>query len=179
MRALTFQGFLIRYLKSLSSRNSSSFRALATEAISESPRLREPLAVLSVITGASPRLMKLWAGTRPGELFSPFLMCYDQDSLLAALKDPDSTISPEVRKVWVSYTTERDKHLHDAELKKLLCARVSQLQAQSSLSTYRACKDLSLNNSNVCTWIRTGQPQYVTLADAKRLYEYFNASSLL
>lgn len=173
MSALTFSGFLNQEVKRLSVSGSGALRVMAREAEQQSPRLRAPLAVRSIMRQQGEKLHECWAGTNMAELYGPLLTSYDPQRLLSGLERGDPELPHDVLKLWVSFVSERDRFKREAEIKTKLYPYVVQARAVSAVSVYQASKDLGLNQSNICTWLRTADPKYVTIDGARNLLLYF------
>lgn len=177
MRQLTFAGYVRRYVSQLSLSNATAVSQLTAESIHENPRLREPLAIHAVVNQYGKTVLASAAGTPAYPFYEQYVLAYTRGEMLRKLEDGSPVLPAEFHKVWRSYQAERRKAFHDKEMKTLFYTRVLELKKVRPVSTYRLCKDLHLNNANVCTWLRTGDPQMVTLDAARQIYRYLADSS--
>ena len=178
MRELTFKGFLSEYVMSLADAERCSIRALAREAVGN-VRLRAPLYLYAAVTGRTDMLPREVRGTVFFGEYAELSRKFNTDGLLAALKDQSAELPEEYLKVWRSYESVRDAHLRDDRMKALICQKVLRLQAEKSISTYRVCKDLRLDNANINAWLRNNACGKVSLATAKSVLRYMEAADSL
>ena len=178
MRELTFKGFLAEYVMSLAEVERGSIRVLAREA-GGNARLRAPLYLYAAVTGRGEMLFREARGTVLFDEYAEISRKFDVDGLLAALKEQSAEVPEEYLKVWRSYESVRDAHLRDDRMKALICEKVLQLQAEKSLSTYRICKDLRLDNANVNAWLKNNACGKVSLATAKSVLRYMESADFL
>lgn len=174
MRQLTFDGYVKQYVSQLSLYNATAASQLTVESIDANPRLREPLAIHAVVNRHGRAVLNSAAGTSVSAFYEQYVLLYTRDKMLRELEDGSPSLPDGFHKVWRSYQAERQKSLHDKELKALFRARILELKKDCPVSTYRLCKELHLNNANVCTWLRTGDPQMVTLAAARQIYRFLS-----
>ncbi len=178
MRELTFKGFLSEYVMSLAQAERGSIRALVREAVGN-VRLRAPLYLYAAVTGRGDVLLREARGTALFDEYAELSRKFDTDGLLAALKEQSAELPEEYLKVWRSYESVRDAHLRDGRMKALICQKVLRLQEEKSVSTYRVCKDLRLDNANVNAWLKNNACGKVSLATAKSVLRYMEAANPL
>lgn len=172
MRELTFRGFMKQYVTCLSFAHTSAVSQLVGEAATSNPRLREPLLLYAMVNDRLQALLTASEGTPCASFFHAYLQRFSKDELLQKLENGDTELPHEFHKVWLSYQAEKMKPAHEASMKGLYRTRILDLKETCSVSTYRLCKDLKLNNANVCTWLRTGEPRLVTVDTARRMCRY-------
>ena len=178
MRELTFKGFLGEYVMSLAQEERCSIRVLAREAVGN-VRLRAPLYLYAAVTGRGEMLLREARGTSLFDEYAELSRIFDTDELLVALKEQRTDLPEEYLKVWRSYESVRDAHLRDDRMKALICQKVLRLQAEKSVSTYRVCKDLRLDNANVNAWLKNNACGKVSLATAKSVLQYMESADSL
>ena len=178
MRELTFKGFLSEYVMSLAQAERGSVRVLAREAVMN-VRLRAPLYLYAAVTGRGEMLLREARGTAILEEYAELSRKFDVDGLLVALKEQSAELPEEYLKVWRSYESVRDAHLRDDRMKALICQKVIRLQAEKSVSTYRVCKDLRLDNANINAWLKNNACGKVSLATAKSVLRYMESADSL
>ncbi len=178
MRELTFKGFLADYVISLAEAEQGSIRVLTREAVGNA-RLRAPLYLYAAVTGRTEMLLREAHGTALFDEYAELSRKFDVDGLLAALKEQSPDLPEEYLKVWRSYESVRDAHLRDDRMKALICQKVLRLQAEKSVSTYRVCKDLRLDNANINAWLKNNASGKVSLATAKSVLRYMESADPL
>ena len=178
MRELTFKGFLSEYVMSLAQAERGSVRVLAREAVGN-VRLRAPLYLYAAVTGRGEMLLREARGTAILEEYAELSRKFDVDGLLVALKEQSAELPEEYLKVWRSYESVRDAHLRDDRMKALICQKVIRLQPEKSVSTYRVCKDLRLDNANINAWLKNNACGKVSLATAKSVLRYMESADSL
>lgn len=67
-----------------------------------------------------------------------------------------------IYKVWNSFCT----------VKRLMADRITAIQQEKGLSTFRMCKDLQLNNANVNAWLKNRDPKKIGLDTARTVLRY-------
>lgn len=175
MRQLTFKGFLSDYVMSLAESERCSIRALAREA-GGNVRLKAPLYLYAAVTGRVDMLLRETRETALFDGYSELSRNYDSDRLLTALKEQSRSLPEEYLKVWRSYESVRDAHLRDDRMKALICEKVLRLQKEKSISTYRVCKDLRLDNANINAWLKNNSCAKVSLGTAKCVLRYIESA---
>jgi hypothetical protein len=89
MRELTFTGFLKQYVRALSFADTGSLYKLAYEAVSDNPRLREPLFLFALFSGKEKVLL---TATKLPELhreYANMLKQYDRQGMEQSLQSGD------------------------------------------------------------------------------------------
>ena len=172
MRQLTFAGFTARYVSSLSANGTIAIYPLVRETVAGNARLKAPLYLYAL---SNNRLQTLLKATKETALYPEYLLLaekYTLDTLVKELSVESENLPDEYQKVWNSYISVSTMHKRDERVKGLMRKRVLELQKMHSVSTYRLCKDLSLNVSNVNAWLKTGIPSKVSLDNAKSMMAY-------
>lgn len=172
MKPLTFPGFTKKYVAELSLASTTAIYPLTREAVSANPRLREPLLLYALANGREQVLLTAARHTPLYEPYQALLRRYDYAELLSALREQDPSLPPEYRKVWSSYVSVSQKGQRDRRVKAQLRINALRLQAEKGVSTYRICKDLGLNNSNVNYWLKNGDGEKISLNAARRILAY-------
>lgn len=173
MRKLTFAGFTKRYVKSLSLSGTTAIYPLVQEAEKQNPRLREPLFLYALSNRKEKTLLIAAKNSSCLKGYQDLLNKYGNSSkLLEAIKDQSPDIPIEYQKVWTSYLAVARKLERDREVKELMRARISAIQKEKSISTYRMSKDLGLNNANVNSWLKNGEPNKVSLDSARKILSH-------
>lgn len=173
MRQLTFCGFTKKYVASLSLSGSTAIYPLVREAAGSNPRLKEPLFLYAASNGHGHTLVTA-SRNIPGLQIYTQLLCKfpDYPCLLAALQSASSELPEAYHKVWSSYLSVAKKQERDNRVKELIRAKVTAKQREESISTYRLCKELSLNNANVNAWLKNGTAGKVSLETARKILSH-------
>ena len=172
MRQLTFEGFLSRYLATLSNSGEKSVRKLSREAANGNPRLREPLMLYALMSQKTDLLMSEIKNDKLAAEYRYIAKQYDKKNIKPALENGDEKLPPEYLKVWRSYVSERDRFRADTNTKELMRKRILLMQKQKNVSNYRVYTDLSLNPGNVNAWLKHGDGRKVSLDIARRILRY-------
>lgn len=175
MRQLTFRGFLTHYMRSLSRAGTLSLRKLFEEMTTNNARLKAPLFVYAVESGKLPTLLRVARHNQA--IFQEYTaLCQLLNKQAAApCKWAADGMPPEYQKVWNSFCAVRQQGARDARVKQLMADKVTALQQQKGLSTYRLCKDLHLNNANVNAWLKNRDPKKIGLETARTVLRYAEA----
>ena len=172
MRQLTFKGYTKTYVSQLSSSGSTAIFALTREAASTNPRLKEPLYLYAASNGNIKTLLSASKNTHLFELYENMSEKFPYDSLIQALEMNSQQLDERYHKVWRSYQSVSKKHERDNRVKELIRRRIVSIQNMQNISTYRICKDLSLNNANINSWLKNGVSHKVSIDTARLILEY-------
>lgn len=175
MRELTFRGFLSKYVRSLSSQNTNSLYKLAAEAVSENPRLREPLFLFALYSSKQDVLLQATKEASLHSEYSRMAAQYTQEKMTKALTDSSPALPFDYLKVWKSYLSQKNRGQSDDHTKELMRQKVKRLQAQLGVSNYRIYTDLKLNPGNLNAWLKHGDCEKVSLDTARRTLRYVEA----
>ncbi len=177
MRQLTFSGFLTRYVRSLSCKDTGSLYALVREAAGENPRLREPLLLYALYTDKAALLLRAAKGTRLSQPYGEFLRRNDVQTVTHQLEAHSPALPEEYHKVWRTYQSLRARPQTDMQTKALMYQKIRRLQEQNGITNYRIYTDLKLNQGNLNAWLKTGESGKVSLATARRVLRYVQTVS--
>lgn len=172
MRELTFSGYLTKYVRALSFGDTTRLSTLAEEAAWENPRLREPLLLYALYTDKSDVLLRATKDIVLKERFQTVLFQYPRDKMEHALQSESSPLPDEYKKVWRSYTSQRDRHKGDDHTKELMRKKVLRLQELGKVTNYRIYKELGLNPGNVNAWLKHGTSDKVSLDTARTVLRF-------
>ena len=172
MRELTFKGFLIQYVKSLSESGRLGLYRLAEEAANKNPRLREPLFLYAVFSDKTDVLLRAVKNPKLHAQYSGMLPMNDKVQMEMLLSKQSQQLPDEYLKVYRSYLSVRNRPDNDTHTKTLMHKRATKLLSEKRVSHYRVYTDLKLNPGNVNTFIRNGDMSKVGLGTARRVIEY-------
>ncbi len=175
MRELTFVGFLSRYVRDLSISGTNSVSKLSSEAAKENFRLREPLLLYALFSGKETSLQHSTEGNELKEFYSSVLDRYDKEHMLHAFLTNDPELPSAYHKVWRSYMAQKNRKDTDAQTKEMMRQRILAMQTDKGVSNYRIYKELDLNPGNINDWLKNGAGEKVSLATARRAFEFVNS----
>ena len=169
MRELTFNGFLTKYVRTLSAYDTNNVARLTQEAATSNARLREPLYLYAVWSGKQDTLQS-HAKKQGLDAFYGALLSYDQREVESSLES--GTMPAEYQKVWNSYLRRRDRYQTDKETKELMRQKILKLQSEKKVTNYRIYTDLALNPGNLNSWLKHGNGEKVSLETARNVLKY-------
>lgn len=170
MRELTFLGFLTEYVRSLSKAGTASVFALAKEASSDNPRLREPLLLYTLASGKKDILLRAAKKFGLEEFYAPTLSAIGDNSIETVLAE--DILSKEYIKVWQSYLARKNSRLKDNSTKELMRSKILLLQKEKGITNYRLYSDLRMNPGNLNAWLKHGEHSKISLACARTCLNY-------
>ena len=172
MRELTFKGFLKKYVRSLSLSGTGGLYKLAVEAGSGNPRLTEPLFLYALFSGTENVLLAAAKIPALRRVYEDMLARYDRHTIELALQANDPALPDGYAKVYRSYLYEKNKTRNDAHTKKLMRGRITRLQQEKNISTYRLYTDLRFNPGNMNSFIKHGDTSKVSLEATRQMLSY-------
>ena len=175
MKPLTFEGYLRQYMTALSLNGSRGFSQLVSEAVSDNPRLIEPVLIFAMITGRRQALSSAIVSAELPGSYSAILDNYDAQTLLAALQNASPDLPDRFIKVYESYKRHRDRHLYENETKALMHRRIKELQAEKGASNYRIYTDLHLNPGNTNAFLKHGDPSKLNMDKTRAILDYLES----
>ena len=172
MRALTFVGFLSRYVRELSMSGTNSISKLAREAATDNYRLREPLLLYALFTDNRALLRNSIDNDALNKQYNAIFDQYNKAQMLQALEVNNPALPAEYRKVWRSYLAQKNRKETDAQTKELIRQRILSMQKEKGVSNYRIYKALGLNPGNINDWLKNGAGEKVSLDTARKAFEF-------
>ena len=137
--------------------------------------MREPLLLYALFSGKEASLLRSAEGTVIKELYSSVLDRYSKAQMLHAFLTGDLELPSAYHKVWRSFLSQKNRKDTDAQTKELMRQRILAMQADKGVSNYRIYKELNLNPGNINDWLKNGAGEKVSLATARRAFEYVNS----
>jgi len=174
MRELTFLGFLTEYVRSLSKTGTASIFALAKEASSDNPRLREPLLLYALASGKKDILFRAAKKFGLEEFYAPVLTTIRDNPVEIILAE--NRLPKEYLKVWRSFLAKKNSHLTDSATKEMIRNKIHNLQKEHSISNYRIYTDLKLNPGNFNSWLKHGDSSKISLDSARHCLNYLQSN---
>ena len=171
MRKLTFEGYLEKYVLSLSSSNSLSVQKLGNEAIINY-RLRAPLFLYAMCRGKVDFLLKAVNDEDLHDQYTKLADQYTWQRMLEALETGDESLEKSFHKTYNSFTCRRNMPETHKNSKALMHSRIMHLQNEKKVSNYRIYTDLKLNPGNINSYLKTGDVNKVSRDIARRIVVY-------
>lgn len=172
MRELTFLGFLTEYVRSLSKAGTTSIFALAKEASSDNPRLREPLLLYSLASCKKYILLRAAKKFNLEEFYAPVLANIGDKQVETVLEE--KCLPKEYLKVWRSYLTKKNNRRTNDATKELIRNRILCLQKERNVTNYRLYTDLKMNPGNLNAWLKHGDNSKISLDSARSCLMYLS-----
>jgi len=94
------------------------------------------------------------------------------DDVLCVLESDDKSYPYELRKVYNSYVSVRDRQKAAKHTKALMLEHSRRLQKEKGVTAYRVYTDLRLNHGNVNAYLKNGDVSKVGIEVAERVLEY-------
>lgn len=174
MRKLTFKGYLQKYVKSLSLSGTNDIKRLAEE-VPKNYRLAEPLVLYALSVNKRNRLLQVATDPHLKNLIHYFPEQLSWDDILLAFVNNEKNYPSEIRKVYSSYISQRDRQKANSHTKALMLERSRQLQQEKRVTTYRIYTDLKLNHGNVNAYLKNGDINKVGLEVAEKVLDYLRS----
>ena len=155
LKAISFEGFLLKYLKDLSGENTSSIRKLANE-VGKCPRLREPLILYCYFFVERTTAKRLLYNS---DLYTDFLRFVDRfpnfEDAMTFLQENELS-NDAFAKVYHSYWCYANRTSIDNQLKQKMLENIQKLQKEKNISTNELlnCEALELNKENFRNFLR-------------------------
>ena len=174
MRPLTFKGFLSQYLRAMSDSKTNDIKRL-TDEVRHNYRLVEPLVLFAWATNKQ-KYLKLVAEdpvlVKAMDLF-PDDMSWDD--IISAFERSDNSIPNEFHKLYRSYICVCNRQEAKNHSKVLIHNRISELQREKKVSSYRIYTELKLNPGNINAYLKNGDVSKVGMEVAGRVLDYLEA----
>ena len=88
------------------------------------------------------------------------------------LQQQDNQVPERMQRVWNSYVSVRDRTSTDNHIKELMRHRILTRLSCKSVTIYRMCQDLNLNQGNVSLWLKHGNQKAISYANAEHVLDY-------
>jgi len=175
MRRLTFAGYLRRYVRSLSGKETNSIFKLAKEAESNF-RLREPLFLYALSVGKEDILSRAVKSNTLSAKYIEMVEKYSWDKIQNALKENDKQLDINYHKAYQSFVSRRNMPQSNNDTKVLMHKKIKALQVRNNVSNYRLYTDLKLNPSNINAFLKHGEVRKVSIDVARNIISYLEAT---
>lgn len=167
---LTFEGFLKGYCRELSGQQSLSFRKLVEQAMTDAPRVAEPLFLLALAQGKAEYVLGLSEGSWMERDYRDVLSLYGQAGSMASLC-AKSELPNRYANVWRAYRAVKEKPAADRRVNALMRKKTLEALEESGVTRYGLCRALRLNKGNVYAYL-AGDDSKVSRETARRIMEY-------
>ena len=176
MRQLTINGYLERYVRSLSYGNTNNIFKLVNEVKNKHHRLREPLFLYALSVGKINLVLRAATGDRLHTVYSELADKYSWDDMLVALESKDNSLDSDFHKTYNSYIRLRNMPITNNNSKMLMHSKIKRLQQDKHISNYRIYTDLKLNPGNVNAYLKRGDVNKIGLRTVDRIVEYLECA---
>jgi len=175
LRQLTFNGYLKQYVRALSYAGTNGLYALAKEASSINPRLREPLLLYALFWGKEGVLLKATKDARLKSEYATILESYDRSGMEKALLEEDTALPERYVRVYKGYMSVRNKTRTDNHIKLLMRDYILRIQREKGVSTYSVYTTLNINHGNMRAFLNHGDCTKISLDKARSVVAYLEA----
>ena len=175
MRQLTIEGYLGRYLRTLSYSGTNSIYKLANEVKNKHHRLREPLYLYALSVGKVDLLLRATFGDALHVRYSELANNYSWSGMLKALESNDESLDGNFHKVYNSYIRMRNMPKTNCRSKTIMRSKIKHLQEDKKITNYRIYTDLKLNPGNINAYLKRGDVNKVSLNTVDRIVEYLES----
>ena len=133
MRALTFRGFLEKYVISLSEHHTCSIYINIREIVSGNHRLKEPLYLYASASGKIKTLLAASRGTSVCQEYLALCHRFSYEQFVNILQNKSGEIPEEYHKVWRSYQSELELRKRNKRVKHLMRVKVVGIQKEKHI----------------------------------------------
>lgn len=170
----TFQGFLTKYCKELTSSDTTSLKKLFVLADSEYPRAYEPLLLLALCTEREAYLLKQAQGSPVLSVYLDFLDRYRESGLsledyLSSLEEKDRFKRP-----LAAWQNECNRLASDREVLANVSKALCELLEEKGITRAHACKLLNINKGNFYAFLK-GDVSKLSRKTAMRIFRQLSA----
>lgn len=163
MRKLTKLGFLSKYVRELAEADTLNIHKLYSMVQNGNCRLREPLFLYCYYNKKSKVLIN-------------YLNAADKKEFLATVKAVESgnltSLLPNYVKVFNAYEYQCNKHDNETRVKMLMAEKITHLQAEKGISSYRVYTDLQINSGNYDSFIKGRDYSKLSLDKSRAIINY-------
>lgn len=163
MRRLTMLGFLSKYVRELAETDTLNIHKLYSMVQGGNYRLREPL------------FLYCYYNKKLGVLMN-YLNVADREEFSATVKAVESgnltVLLPNYVKVFKAYEYQCQKHDNETRVKVLMAEKITRLQAEKGVTSYRVYKDLQINSGNYDSFIKGRNYNKLSLDRGREIINY-------
>ncbi|MDM8300285.1 hypothetical protein [Collinsella tanakaei] len=172
---LTFRGFLKLYCQELVEQKTENLKKLAHFALTDAPRVAEPLLLLALERGKADYLRSLVSGSSLSIEYDS--ACETLEAAGGSLEDAleNGAMPRRYQNVWRAYQARKRAVDADRRVNGLMRRKSVEAMERKGITCYRVCKDLGLNKGNVYAYLHGGDDAKVSRETARKIYEYIVA----
>lgn len=163
MRKLTMLGFLSKYVQELAETDTLNIHKLYSMVQSGNYRLKEPLFLYCYYNNKADILTK-YHNTADKEEFLAMVQAVENGDLTALL--------PNYVKVFKAYDYQCNKYDNEIRVKMLMAEKITHLQAEKGISSYRVYTDLRINSGNYDSFIKGRDYSKLSLDKSRAIINY-------
>jgi len=176
MRALSFTGFLSRYVQELLNVPSSNLRKLVAATLDGSSRAIEPLVLYAIFSDRRKLFKKIVQDVPAFQEALSLMERFTDDELAKALESKCCELPTNYLKCYEAYCSVRDKKRTENYIKTLMHKKIVKLQTVRGVSNYHLYSRLELNPGNANAFLTHGDPTKLSLENARRIRDYLEAA---
>lgn len=163
MRKLTMIGFLSKYVRELSDADTLNVHKLYSIVQDGNYRLKEPLFLYCYYN-------------KKADVLTRYLNAADRDEFLAAVKAVEggalTELPPNYVKVFKAYEYQCNKHNNETRVKMLMTKKITRLQAEKGVTSYRVYTDLRINPGNYDSFVKGRDYSKLSLDKGREILDY-------
>lgn len=163
MRKLTMLGFLLKYVRELAETDTLNIHKLYSIVQRGNYRLREPLFLYCYYS-------------EKADVLAKYLNSADQKEFRAMVKSVESgnltTLLSNYIKVFRAYDYQCHKHDNETRVKMLMAKKITRLQEEKGVSSYRVYTDLRINPGNYDSFVKGRDYSKLSLDSSRGIIDY-------
>lgn len=175
MRTQSFDTFLYKHIKSLSSEHTANVSKLVELINKENYRLKEPLLIYVLVKKYDTYFRRVANPELCNEFDKIKTVYKDAPTFLSVMEKRESTeqnIFDDYYKLYSNYKYQANKPKNENELKEKLANQIMALQKTTGVSFYRISKEFELNQGNLFAFFKQKKLDRLSLANCRRIYKY-------
>lgn len=163
MRRLTMLGFLSKYVRELAETDTLNIHKLYSMVQGGNYRLREPLFLYCYYN-------------KKADVLAKYLNAADKEEFLATItaveRENLTELLPNYVKVFKAYEYQCQKHDNETRIKVLMAEKITRLQAEKGVTSYRVYKDLRINPGNYDSFMKGRNYNKLSLDRSREIINY-------
>lgn len=170
MRELTFKGYLLSELQTLSELQSTSLYTFSHIA-EKNARLKNALCLYLVLFTEEKLLNQLVKKYRYLEVPCSKLSKLNQTNIDSYLHRDDLS---EYETIYKNYLYVRDKKVHNDKIKEMMYLKITETIKLKNITNYRIYTTLNLNPGNANAFLKNGDVSKVSLDTTRQILQFVN-----
>ncbi len=163
MRKLTMLGFLSKYVQELAEMDTLNIHKLYSMVQNGNYRLKEPLFLYCYYN-------------KKADILTKYINAADREEFLAMVKGVESgnltSLLPNYVKVFNAYEYQCNKHDNETRIKVLMTKKITRLQTEKEVSSYRVYTDLRINPGNYDSFVKGRDYSKLSLNKSREIINY-------